>query len=258
MHRLYQVRTHAAPVKASPNKDDKAMNNAALIVAAGRGSRMMQDLPKQYTKIRDQCILWYTIQAFLSSHVIQSICVVIHPDDQNLYDAVAAQINDKRLSAPVQGGLSRSESVNLGLQALNSCAPNYVLIHDAARPFCSPKLIKAVIDALEEVDGAFAALPVVDALWRVDGTKAIDAVSREGLWRAQTPQAFRYQAILAAYMEDGINAADDVEVARAAGLNVCVVEGEETNFKITLPADLTRAERFLASSVSRARSGCNC
>src|SRR6056297_3189926 len=222
------------------------MTNAALIVAAGRGSRMMRDTPKQYLPLGGHAVLWHTVQAFLASPDINRVCVVIHPEDRALYDAAVAGIDDVRLAEPVSGGASRAASVRLGLEALQTDRPDHVLIHDAARPFCSPDLIAAVLAPLAEVEGAFAALPVVDALWKAEGSEALTPVPREGLWRAQTPQAFRYAAILAAHANGDGDAADDVAIARQAGLAVRVVEGSEYNFKITLPRDLERAERMLS------------
>ena len=222
------------------------MTNAALIVAAGRGSRMMRDTPKQYLPLAGHAVLWHTVQAFLASSDIDRVCVVIHPEDRALYDAAVAGIDDVRLAEPVSGGASRAASVRLGLEALQIDKPDHVLIQDAARPFCSPDLIAAVLAPLTEVEGAFAALPVVDALWKAEGSEALTPVPREGLWRAQTPQAFRYAAILAAHANGDGDAADDVAIARQAGLTVRVVEGSEDNFKITLPRDLERAERMLS------------
>lgn len=221
------------------------MTNAALIVAAGRGSRMMRDMPKQYLTLGGRTVLWHTVQAFLASEQINVLRVVIHPDDGELYDSAVAGIGDARLGDPVSGGASRAASVRLGLEALHADRPAHVLIHDAARPFCTPALIAAVLEPLAQVEGAFAALPVVDALWKADGTNAISPVARDGLWRAQTPQAFRYEAILAAHAEGDAGATDDVAIARTAGLSVRVVEGDEMNFKITLPRDLERARRIL-------------
>ncbi len=221
------------------------MTNAALIVAAGRGSRMMRDMPKQYLTLGGRTVLWHTVQAFLASEQINVLRVVIHPDDEELYDSAVAGIGDARLGDPVSGGASRAASVRLGLEALHADRPAHVLIHDAARPFCTPALIAAVLEPLAQVEGAFAALPVVDALWKADGTNAISPVARDGLWRAQTPQAFRYEAILAAHAEGDAGATDDVAIARTAGLSVRVVEGDEMNFKITLPRDLERARRIL-------------
>jgi 2-C-methyl-D-erythritol 4-phosphate cytidylyltransferase len=227
------------------------MTNAVLIVAAGRGSRMMQEVPKQYLPLGDHTVLWHTVQALLASAAIDQLRVVIHPDDRLLYKAAVVGIDDPRLCDPIEGGASRATSVRFGLEALSQQRPKHVLIHDAARPFCSSELIEAVLTPLDEVDGAFAALPVVDALWKVEAGNALEPVRREGLWRAQTPQAFRFDAILNAHLLGNVNAADDVEIARTAGLIVRLVEGAEVNFKITLPRDLERAERILADEVPR-------
>lgn len=225
---------------------DEHMTNAALIVAAGRGNRMMRETPKQYLPLGGRMVLYHTIQAFLASDRIDALRVVIHHDDADLYVAAVEGIRDTRLLPPVPGGASRSASVKLGLEAYAALPPANVLIHDAARPFCTGDLIARVIDALADTDGAFAALPVVDALWKTDGYLATMSVPRDGLWRAQTPQAFRYDAILSAHRNLMSDVADDVEVARKASLTVQVVDGEESNFKITLPRDLQLAEQILA------------
>lgn len=224
------------------------MRTAALIVAAGRGNRMMQSTPKQYLPLGYHTVLWHTVRAFLGSDKIDRVCVVIHPDDRALYASSVAGIKDVRLGDPVLGGASRKASVHLGLKALKLENPTHVLIHDAARPFCSHDLIAAVLAPLSEVEGAFAALPVVDALWTADHMVAQTPVSRDGLWRAQTPQAFQFDAILAAHTKEDAAAVDDVEIARNAGLTVRLVEGSEENFKITRPCDLERAEHVLRTS----------
>ena len=222
------------------------MTNAALIVAAGRGSRMEAKTPKQYLTLGGYAVLHHTVCAFLASDQIDEVRVVIHPDDATLYAAAMADITHPGLLPSVHGGASRSVSVRLGLEALADAAPDNVLIHDAARPFCSTDLISRVLEALSDADGAFAALPVVDALWYIDAGRALTPVPRDGLWRAQTPQAFRYDAIRKAYQHVTAQAADDVAVARAVGLSVQVVEGEEDNFKVTRPRDLERAQEFLS------------
>ena len=221
------------------------MTNAALIVAAGRGSRMAAETPKQYLTLGAHTVLHHTVTAFLASDQIDTVQVVIHPDDTGLYTTATARITDPRLQPPVHGGASRSASVRLGLEALSDDAPHTVLIHDAARPFCPADLITRVIAALADTDGAFAALPVVDALWATQDGCATTPLPRDALWRAQTPQAFRFEAILRAHQALREDMADDVAVARKAGLSVGVVEGAEDNFKITHPDDLARAEAVL-------------
>jgi 2-C-methyl-D-erythritol 4-phosphate cytidylyltransferase/2-C-methyl-D-erythritol 2,4-cyclodiphosphate synthase len=136
---------------------------------------------------------------------------------------------------------------------LAAAPPARVLIHDGARPLVSPALIGRLVAALDAHDGAAPALAVTDALWRgADGLVA-GTVDRTGLYRAQTPQAFRFAAILAAHRAHPGGALDDVEVARAAGLDVAIVEGEEQNLKLTVPADFTRAEAILRGQAMQGR-----
>ncbi len=221
---------------------------AAILVAAGRGTRMGADLPKQYLEVGGRSILRRTVDRFLAVGRISRVIVVIHPEDDDAYGQAVGDIQNPKLGQPVAGGDSRAASVAAGLEALVSDKPEIVLIHDAARPFCPVRVIDDVIAGCLDADGAFAALPVVDALWSVDGDLAQRAVSRDGLWRAQTPQGFRFEKILAAHRADTAKAsADDVAVARHAGLTVRVVPGDAINFKITTAADLDRARRVFAS-----------
>lgn len=221
------------------------MKTAALIVAGGRGARMQSEIPKQYLTVGGQAVLARTIRLFLGAPAIDRVQVVIGADDISLYEHATAALNTQNLSPPVVGGASRSASVCAGLNALAREQPDVVLIHDAARPFCSHQIIDNVLTELSEADGAFAALPVVDALWRGHGGMAKAPVSRDGLWRAQTPQGFHFAKILAAHNAATEEAVDDVAIARAVGLTVKIVQGEEANFKITTPSDLARAERLL-------------
>ncbi|AZQ68259.1 2-C-methyl-D-erythritol 4-phosphate cytidylyltransferase [Silicimonas algicola] len=218
---------------------------AALIVAGGRGTRMGADLPKQYLDIGGRTILARSVSAFLDLPDIAVVQVVIAAGDEALCADALRGLNDARLRPPVPGGATRALSVRAGLDALADAGPDHVLIHDAARPFVPAEVILAVLAALGDAEGAFAALPVVDALWRADGDRDYAPVPRAGLYRAQTPQGFRFDAIRAAHARAPADAADDVEVARAAGLEVRLVEGSEENFKITTEADLRRARRHL-------------
>jgi 2-C-methyl-D-erythritol 4-phosphate cytidylyltransferase / 2-C-methyl-D-erythritol 2,4-cyclodiphosphate synthase len=220
------------------------MTSAGLIVAAGRGHRLGGELPKQYLDLGGRRVLRHGIEAFLAHPAIGALAVVIHPEDQPLFDTAAAGLSDPRLLSPVAGGETRSASVRAGLEALAAVQPERVLIHDGARPFVSQETISAVLEALETASGAVPALRVVDALWTAeDDGKVRRSVPRDGLWRAQTPQGFRFEAILAAHRAHAGAAADDVAVAVAAGLDVRVVTGSERNYKITTRADLERARR---------------
>lgn len=217
------------------------MTTAAVIVAAGRGSRAGGATPKQWRRLAGRMVAEHTLAAFRASPLIGPIVLVIHPDDREIAAPLAAE--DVML---VEGGATRAGSVRAGLEALAPAAPRHVLIHDVARPLASAALIARVCAALEA--GATAAAPglaLSDALWRGSGGEVAGVVPREGLFRAQTPQGFDYRAILAAHRAHPGGAADDVEVARAAGLAVAIVEGEAQNLKITTPGDFARAELHL-------------
>lgn len=218
------------------------MLNSVLIVAAGRGHRLGGEIPKQFLPIGGVSSLRRAVEAFLALEAIDLLRVVIHPDDQHLCEQALAGIDDRRLLAPVHGGNTRAQSVRLGLESFADTNTRKVLIHDAARPFVPSTVIEAVLEALDEAEGAFAALPVVDALWSAQGNQAVAPVSREGLWRAQTPQGFHFDRILTAHRDHAGEAHDDVAVASAAGIAVTIVAGAEANFKITTAADLVRAE----------------
>jgi 2-C-methyl-D-erythritol 4-phosphate cytidylyltransferase len=221
------------------------MLNSVLVVAAGRGHRLGGEIPKQFIPVGGVSSLRRAVEAFFALEEINLLRVVIHPDDEMLCQHALAGIDDDRLLAPVHGGSTRAQSVRLGLESFAQTGTGKILIHDAARPFVPAQVIRAVLAALDEVEGAFAALPVVDALWSADGNQAIAPVSREGLWRAQTPQGFHFAPILAAHRAHDGEVHDDVAVARAAGMQVRIVEGSEANFKITTSADLERAEAEL-------------
>lgn len=231
------------------------MLNSVLIVAAGRGHRLGGEIPKQFLPVGGICSLRRVVDAFLALDAIDLLRVVIHPDDEALCEEALAGIDDKRLLAPVHGGATRAQSVRLGLESFRETGTGRILIHDAARPFIPARVIVDVLSALDQAEGAFAALPVVDALWRAEGDHALAPVSREGLWRAQTPQGFDFNAILAAHRNYDGEAHDDVAVARAAGMEVRIVEGAEANFKITTATDLERAEGELLRLEANGRPG---
>ncbi|MES2817350.1 MAG: bifunctional 2-C-methyl-D-erythritol 4-phosphate cytidylyltransferase/2-C-methyl-D-erythritol 2,4-cyclodiphosphate synthase [Pseudomonadota bacterium] len=209
------------------------MQSAVIIVAAGRGSRMGGEVPKQWQMLAGKPVLAHTLRAFAGMRVV----LVIHPDDRDRATGLGVEL--------VEGGATRDASVLAGLRALEGSGVEAVLIHDGARPLVSRALVGRLVDALATHDGAAPALPVTDALWRGNSGTVSGTVDRANLWRAQTPQAFRFAPILAAHLAHPGGALDDVEVARAAGLDVAIVEGEETNLKLTYPGDFARAEAIL-------------
>jgi 2-C-methyl-D-erythritol 4-phosphate cytidylyltransferase/2-C-methyl-D-erythritol 2,4-cyclodiphosphate synthase len=223
------------------------MTVAALIVAAGRGTRAGPGAPKQYRLLAGQPVLRRTLDAFARHPGIDVILTVIHPDDRSAYAESAVGL--PKLLDPCMCGPTRQASVLLGLEALAAANPSRVLIHDGARPLVSPAIISRSIEALDAHAGALVALPVTDTIRRSVGGLAGETVPRDGLWRAQTPQAFHFGGILAAHRQAaGGEMTDDVAVAAAAGIAVAMIEGNETNMKITSADDLSRAERLIEAT----------
>lgn len=222
------------------------MKRTGLIVAAGRGHRAGGETPKQYRDLAGQPVLRRTITAMLASNHIDTVQVVIHPDDTNLYKQCAGEIYDTRLCPPVQGGETRSASVLNGLRA---CDCDQVFIHDGARPLLPLDALERIITSLDTHRAAFLALPVTDALWQMDDDIAGSAHPRDTLWRGQTPQAFHLTDILAAHEAAKNPADDDVAIAHAAGLDVTAVLGSELNMKITRPEDFALAARLLGKTM---------
>ncbi|MBF0561845.1 MAG: 2-C-methyl-D-erythritol 4-phosphate cytidylyltransferase, partial [Alphaproteobacteria bacterium] len=180
-----------------------ASKNVALVVAAGRGRRFGGETPKPYLDLGGRAVLRHSLAAFAAHPEIDLVRTVIHPDDLSLYEAAAYGLG---LLPPVPGGESRQDSVRLGLESLaaEAIAPTLVLIHDGARPFVDSGAISRVIAALGNFPAAISAIPVNDTIKRAASSPTAKdpvvggTVDREGLWRAQTPQGFRFADILTA------------------------------------------------------------
>lgn len=222
---------------------------SVIILAAGRGVRAGGAVPKQYRTVGGKAALRRAIEAFLALDPAPRIQVVYNPADAELYERATAGLD---LPEAVQGGASRQESVLKGLRALKAANPGIVLIHDSARCFVRPRIIRDVIARVRETGaGVIPALPVTDTLKAGDGKAIGKTVPREGLYRAQTPQGFPYPAILAAHeAQAGENLTDDAAVFEAAGHAVHMVEGAEENIKMTTEEDFTRAEAALSTTLT--------
>jgi 2-C-methyl-D-erythritol 4-phosphate cytidylyltransferase/2-C-methyl-D-erythritol 2,4-cyclodiphosphate synthase len=229
----------------------------ALIVAAGRGSRFGGPLPKQYADLSGKRVLRHTIEALRNSSAIDDVRVVIADGDQALYRDTIVGLD---LAPPVLGGVSRQQSALNGLESLAGQAPDFVAIHDAARPFVRPEDIAACLTAASQpgVDGALLGVPLADTLKRVDVDGAISAtVPRANLWRAQTPQVFRFSTLLAAHRAAAVLGSveataltDDAAVAELAGMKLVMVAGHDDNTKITTADDLLRATTYETRTAS--------
>ena len=220
------------------------MKTVALIVAAGRGERAGGDVPKQYVMLGGVSVIARAVDAFGDMPVF----VVIGAGQETMLEKALA---GRTVAGIVTGGAERQDSVRLGLEAIGNA--DRVLIHDAARCFLPPVVIDRLLAALDSHDGAVPVLRVADSVARADGLLD-DAVDRTGLVRVQTPQAFRFDAIMTSHRTwTGPPATDDAQVARAAGFNVATVEGDIMLEKITRPEDFAAAANRLL--VSRSASG---
>ncbi|MBA3836671.1 MAG: bifunctional 2-C-methyl-D-erythritol 4-phosphate cytidylyltransferase/2-C-methyl-D-erythritol 2,4-cyclodiphosphate synthase [Sphingomonas sp.] len=224
----------------------------ALIVAAGSGTRLGSAIPKQFAPLAGKPMIAHGVTAFSSHPLITSLTIVIGAGQEAMLAQAVGPVR------AVTGGATRRESVYRGLEAIAADGgADLVLIHDAARPFLSHTVIDTLIAALDEDPGAVPALPVADTLAR--GIEVLgETVPRDGLWRVQTPQAFRFDAILDAHRRwpKGDDATDDAQMLRRFGLTVAMVEGDVMLEKVTYPADIAAAEaRHAATLISRSATG---
>jgi 2-C-methyl-D-erythritol 4-phosphate cytidylyltransferase/2-C-methyl-D-erythritol 2,4-cyclodiphosphate synthase len=240
------------------------MSVAAIIVAAGRGSRAGGEIPKQYRLLDGKPAVTHSLEAMLRSGPVDSVLPVIHPDDRSRFAGAIAGISGsrERLREPVTGGETRQESVHRGLEALARKGAELVLVHDAARPFVTPGLIERAVAAGRAEGAAVPGIVPADTIKIVDeGSRVLNTPERARLRAIQTPQAFAFGPLLEAHRRAAAaelrSFSDDGALAEWAGLAVAVFEGEASNLKLTYDADMADAERRLgaASSVLVSRMG---
>ena len=215
------------------------MTTAAIIVAAGRGTRAGGPSPKQWQMLNERSVAAHAMQRFADHPGIDQLVLVLHPDDVD-----SPHWPRDPAAIVVTGGATRQASVRAGLEILVDQVDR-VLIHDAARPLVTAEIIDRVLAALDTHPGAAPAVAVTDTLWHGDAQIVTGVQDRAGLYRAQTPQGFHLAPLLAAHRAMTADATDDVAVARAAGLDVAIVAGDEDNIKITGPGDLSRAAKLM-------------
>ncbi len=246
------------PIVASASRPDVA----ALIVAAGRGTRAGGDVPKQFRDHDGRPVLAQALAPFLAAPAITRIGVVIGDGDGTAYDGSIADLPRGKLDSPVTGGASRQASVRNGLEALDTAGfRGWVLVHDAARPFVSAGLIARALTALAESDAAVPALAVTDTIKRLDEAgRIVETPPRDRLVSVQTPQAFRFEALRDAHRAaakaglDGFT--DDAALMEWAGATVSTFAGELRNVKLTYPQDFeAQAARTSPSFVTRVGTG---
>ena len=233
--------------------------NVAIIPAAGSGSRLGGQIPKQFLELGGAPILAHTISRFIECDDISAIAVAL-PADR--LDEFRARNRGARVIKPiyyVNGGAERSDSILNALEAVAELQPEIVAVHDAVRPFVTPAQISAVIAKAKEVGAAILALPATDTIKEVEAGLIQRTIDRRRIWRAQTPQAFRYELLMRANLEAraaGLPSAlttDDSLLIERLGAPVAVVEGSPNNIKITTPEDLILAETLFEQDQYRDR-----
>lgn len=229
---------------------------AAIVVAAGRGLRAGGGEPKQYRVVANQPVIRPSLVAFATHPEISAVQPVIHPEDIGRFEEASAGL---KVLPPVFGGATRQASVRAGLEALASRKPDLVLVHDAARPFASPALIRRAIAAARS-GAAVPVLPVVDTMKAVDASGVITGtIDRGSLRVVQTPQAFGFELLLQAHRRAAAagreDFTDDAALAEWAGLTVATFEGEAGNVKLTTAEDFVRAEAAQIAALADVRTG---
>jgi 2-C-methyl-D-erythritol 4-phosphate cytidylyltransferase / 2-C-methyl-D-erythritol 2,4-cyclodiphosphate synthase len=230
---------------------------AAVVVAAGRGTRTGLDYPKQYKVMGGSPMVRESLRVFTTHPEVNVVLPVIHPDDGARFAAAAQGLE---LAAPVSGAATRQGSVRAGLEALAKEAPEIVLVHDAARPFTSAALVSRAIAAAAAHGAAIPGMPVTDTVKLVDAQNTITAtLDRAAMRTVQTPQAFRYATLLDAHRRAAAagreDFTDDGALVEWAGLKVSVFEGESGNIKMTTSDDFARAERDAQAALGDIRTG---
>jgi len=223
------------------------MRIQVIIPAAGLGERFQSDIPKPLTLLKDKPVLIHSLEIFDKSDLIQGMIVAAPEEHQKDFEAAVAKYSFKKPIKVVVGGKNRQESV---ANALNTLDPNtdYVVVHDAARPLLTVKVLEAAIHACVAYKAVIVAVPVKPTIKRIDpmNSEVNATLDRSVLWEAQTPQIFAYELLTQAHKQGiGLEATDDAFLAERFGAKVKVVQGEYRNIKITTPEDLKIAEALL-------------
>lgn len=216
----------------------------ALLVAAGKSERMGDGLPKPYLQLGEESLMRRTIKAFLSHPRIDGVRVVIRREHHPLYRKAVEGLT---LFPCVIGGDARQESVRLGLESVAHRNPEYVLVHDIARPMVSHDLISTILDELEKNKAVIPAIAVTDTVKRVADGKVSESISRDQLYTVQTPQGFHFDTLLSAHQKlSGESLTDDASLMERLNIPVAIVAGEPGNIKITTPGDIEYMRTLLA------------
>lgn len=225
------------------------MKHVAIITAAGIGKRMGSNQPKQYLELNNKPILCHTIEKFQSASLIDGIILVTDAPSVTLVkDKLLKECNFSKVIKVVAGGAKRQDSVAAGLTNVpKGC--EVVCVHDGVRPFITAELINKSIEEAKAHGACIVAIPMKDTIKRVDGEgRIVETVERAGLWRAQTPQSFRYEILKEAFdsaMKSGFYGTDEASLVERIGKEIYILSGDERNIKITTPEDLIIAKAII-------------
>jgi 2-C-methyl-D-erythritol 4-phosphate cytidylyltransferase len=227
--------------------------NVAIVVAAGRGSRMGGGQAKQFREISGIPIIIHTLSRFERCATIDEAVVVLPEDALDEFAALAKTHGLRKVARAVAGGETRAGSVWRGLQTFGETAVGVVAVHDGVRPFVTPDEIDRVVREAETSGAAILAAPAIETIKEAEGGNVLRTLERKKLWQAQTPQCFRYELLRRAYelaLADGLDATDDSALVERTGATVRIIEGGAHNIKITTPQDFALAEILLSSPKS--------
>jgi 2-C-methyl-D-erythritol 4-phosphate cytidylyltransferase len=224
--------------------------NIAIIAAAGAGTRMASDRPKQFLLLAGTPVIFHTLKVFEQCDSIDEVIVVLPAEESAGFLSLAGKFGVRKLARVVPGGATRSDSVKRGLMAIRSATAEIVVVHDGVRPFVTVEEIDATIAAAKSDGAAILVAPVTDTIKQVDDEVVVKTLDRGTLRRALTPQCFRYELLREAYQKADVNdpsLTDESALVEELGKRVSIVEGSARNIKITTAEDLAIAEAILAA-----------
>ena len=224
--------------------------NIAIIAAAGSGTRMASDRPKQFLLLAGTPVIFHTLKSFEQCDSIHEVIVVLPAEESAGFLSLAGKFGVRKVARVVPGGATRADSVKRGLLTIRSATAEIVAVHDGVRPFVTVAEIDATVAAAREDGAAILVAPVTDTIKQVNGETIVTTLDRGSLRRALTPQCFQYELLRQAYLQADVNDAsltDESALVEKLGKPVRIVEGSARNIKITTAEDLAIAEQFLAA-----------
>ena len=222
--------------------------NIAIIAAAGAGTRMASDRPKQFLLLAGKPVIFHTLKVFEECDSIDEVILVLPAAESAGFLSLAGKYGVRKLARVVGGGATRADSVKRGLMAIRSATAEIVAVHDGVRPFVTAEEIDAVVAAAQTDGAAILVAPVTDTIKQVSDGRVVQTLDRGVLRRALTPQCFRYDVLRQAYQAADVtdpSVTDESVLVEKLGIPVSIVEGSSRNIKITTAQDLAIAEAIL-------------